>query len=135
MELSKAPTRDSVSQVTIQQIQLIYTDPFLPESSSKKAREAEAVFRRIIDAEAQPLSGSKGFNSRAGQNSRRPKAQADAEMDKLDSRFAEMLGDYLKGAFSECAKTQVCQPFDMSDSFSPPLQPAILNLLQISNRS
>ncbi|KAN0063209.1 hypothetical protein ACQY0O_004373 [Thecaphora frezii] len=67
-----------------------------PQIRSKKEKDAEAVFGRIIDAvsqsnESRSRSGNKGKSKRKDAPQR-----ADPEMEALDSRFAEMLGNYLK---------------------------------------
>ncbi|CBQ71854.1 conserved hypothetical protein [Sporisorium reilianum SRZ2] len=57
-----------------------------PVIRSKKEKEAEAIFGRIIDAETEP--------DRPLQKVQAPKQ--DEEMAGLDAKFAEMLGDYLR---------------------------------------
>lgn len=61
-----------------------------PVIRSKKEKEAEAIFGKIIDAETQasPRATSKPTQAKA--------VQQDPEMAGLDAKFAEMLGDYLR---------------------------------------
>ncbi|EPQ28888.1 uncharacterized protein PFL1_03689 [Pseudozyma flocculosa PF-1] len=68
-----------------------------PQIRSKKEKDAEAVFGRIIDAVSQAGEGrSKGGKAkpRVGGKTK----GADPDMDALDSRFAELLGNYLEAS-------------------------------------
>ncbi|PWZ00618.1 hypothetical protein BCV70DRAFT_174907 [Testicularia cyperi] len=64
-----------------------------PEIRSRKEREAEAIFGRIIDAEAQY---DKAASRRSDRCKKPGNALDDAEMAGLDAKFADMLGEYLR---------------------------------------
>lgn len=66
-----------------------------PVIRSKKEKEAEAIFGRIIDAETESASPSRPNREAASRRAAKPIEQ-DEEMAGLDAKFAEMLGDYLR---------------------------------------
>ncbi|KAJ1028668.1 hypothetical protein NDA16_001834 [Ustilago loliicola] len=66
-----------------------------PEIRSKKEKEAEAIFGRIIDAETESANPSRAHTSRQTKPVQQQQEQ-DVEMAGLDAKFAEMLGDYLR---------------------------------------
>ncbi|SPO23134.1 uncharacterized protein UTRI_01812 [Ustilago trichophora] len=68
-----------------------------PVIRSKKEKEAEAIFGRIIDAETESNKPSRSSVDTRAPNIKqaRPVIQ-DEEMAGLDAKFAEMLGDYLR---------------------------------------
>jgi len=68
-----------------------------PEIRSKKEKEAEAIFGRIIDAETESSGRSPSLAEPSATKSKQTKStEQDAEMAGLDAKFAEMLGDYLR---------------------------------------
>lgn len=68
-----------------------------PEIRSKKEKEAEAIFGRIIDAESEANRPSQRSSSATIASGKHAKdAQHEQEMAGLDAKFAEMLGDYLR---------------------------------------
>ncbi|CCF53544.1 hypothetical protein NDA11_000289 [Ustilago hordei] len=68
-----------------------------PEIRSKKEKEAEAIFGRIIDAETESSSAGRAAASRQAKWGQQEQLEEqDAEMAGLDAKFAEMLGDYLR---------------------------------------
>ncbi|KAJ9478289.1 Iwr1 domain-containing protein [Pseudozyma hubeiensis] len=68
-----------------------------PVIRSKKEKEAEAIFGRIIDAETEPIRPVQGSARPSASTQRQAKpARQDEEMAGLDAKFAEMLGDYLR---------------------------------------
>ncbi|GAC96332.1 hypothetical protein PHSY_003912 [Pseudozyma hubeiensis SY62] len=69
-----------------------------PVIRSKKEKEAEAIFGRIIDAETEPIRSVRGsaHPSAPTQRQTKPTSRQDEEMAGLDAKFAEMLGDYLR---------------------------------------
>lgn len=68
-----------------------------PEIRSKKEKEAEAIFGRIIDAETESSGPSRSQAEPSATKTKQTKSiEQDAEMAGLDAKFAEMLGDYLR---------------------------------------
>lgn len=68
-----------------------------PVIRSKKEKEAEAIFGRIIDAETESSNALQTSSSRVkAEKQRAPPPPEDQEMAGLDAKFAEMLGDYLR---------------------------------------
>ncbi|SPO24821.1 uncharacterized protein UTRI_01812_B [Ustilago trichophora] len=68
-----------------------------PVIRSKKEKEAEAIFGRIIDAETESAKPSRrSADARAATARQALPVMQDEEMAGLDSKFAEMLGDYLR---------------------------------------
>ncbi|EST07606.1 Transcription factor Iwr1 [Kalmanozyma brasiliensis GHG001] len=67
-----------------------------PVIRSKKEKEAEAIFGRIIDAETESSNAAQASSSRAKAEKQKAPTQEDHEMAGLDAKFAEMLGDYLR---------------------------------------
>ena len=68
-----------------------------PVIRSKKEKEAEAIFGRIIDAETESSNPSRrSTDVRAATSKQTQPAVQDEEMAGLDAKFAEMLGDYLR---------------------------------------
>ncbi|TKY86795.1 hypothetical protein EX895_004436 [Sporisorium graminicola] len=68
-----------------------------PVIRSRKEKEAEAIFGRIIDAETEPdrsLQRSAAATAASGKQTQA--VQQSEEMAGLDAKFAEMLGDYLR---------------------------------------
>lgn len=75
-----------------------------PVIRSKKEKEAEAIFGRIIDAETESSSRlSRSAKEAAAEKQRAPEPE-DTEMAGLDAKFAEMLGDYLRSNNIEPSK-------------------------------
>lgn len=68
-----------------------------PVIRSRKEKEAEAIFGRIIDAETESDSPAQRATNAGVTRAKRGEApQQDEEMAGLDAKFAEMLGDYLR---------------------------------------
>ncbi|ETS62861.1 hypothetical protein PaG_02619 [Moesziomyces aphidis] len=93
-----------------------------PEIRSRKEKEAEAIFGRILDAETEssgPAASSSAPKAPRGKQSKA--AQPDAEMEGLDAKFAEMLGDYLRSNNMEPAQDldQMVQGTSQADAAVP----------------
>lgn len=93
-----------------------------PEIRSRREKEAEAIFGKIIDAETESSGPAASSSSqRAPREKQNKTAQPDVEMEGLDAKFAEMLGDYLRSNNMEPAKDldQMVQGSSQADAAAP----------------